>query len=128
MPIPTLLPDESTNKVSVSTVRSPVIVKEDNVPTLVKDDANIPELRVFEVNTVVPLIAKLVPRFNTPLTFNKSAIVVEASIITLEEANKFEVVIVPVAVMFATLEILPERKAFPWTAKVAEGDVVPMPT
>lgn len=34
---------------------------------------------------------------------------------------------VPVAVIFATLEMFPEKRALPWTARSWEGEVVPMP-
>ena len=35
---------------------------------------------------------------------------------------------VPVAVIFATLEMFPEIRALPWTDNFCDGDVVPMPT
>ena len=51
-----------------------------------------------------------------------------ALVVVPEVAVRFKVEMVPVAVMDETETILPEKIAFPWTANLLLGVVVPTPT
>ena len=98
-------------------------------PAIVEEPTEIKAL----LNMESPETVKVLEADNGPASCKELAMVEEAEaikpvpIVSISVVEALVTVRVPVAVTLATLVMLPENKALPWTERSWDGEVVPMP-